>query len=66
LLLKQTHKPKAVGITFIIVGSGIPVSILLAMLLVFLCDMIDPSTGEKTDFGTILRFTAPGLVQKGV
>lgn len=65
-MLKQTCKPKAVGIIFIIVSYGIPVSILLAMLLVFLCDMIDPSTGEKTDFGTILRFAAPGLVEKGV
>jgi len=52
--LTRTFKPKIAGVLLIIVGAGIPVFILLAMILVFLRGEIDPLTGEKTDTGVIL------------
>ena len=52
--MKQTYKPKTAGILLIIVGAGIPALLLLSMILVFLRETIDPSTGKITDFGIIL------------
>ena len=52
--MKQTCKPKVAGVLPITVGAGIPVLILLAMILVFLRNTIDPATEEKTDFSVIL------------